>query len=299
MKKKTIIIVLMVILCVAAVIAIMDTVSSYQGPSINATSSNTTVSHGTPATTAKVTAKVTTKTTTPTPNKTTVKATATATPKATTTAPVKTTVTLVAYTNAQIYQHLINIAFSSDTTQISKVNSTNEKVSLTGPYNDNDKASVSAFTRQFNSDMSSTIRISEPSTGDQGNIIIHFLPGESLESLAGDTSYNSLNGKQVIQRDDAGTICSIYRTLNYQVTSSDNVYVNSDLTGSKRVHYILRGLLYCLGFPGDTLTYPDSMFYEGPNSNVNMSAIDIKAVQLMYGSKIQNGMTVSAIKGMY
>jgi len=304
MKHKTLITAVLIILCVAAGIALLDTVTAFQGPSLNTTSINTSAVHGTPTPVVKVTTKVTVKATTTVATKATtkatVKATNTVTAKATTKATTKATATPVAYTSSQIYQHLINIAFNSDNTKIDKLNGTNVKVSVANSYDDGDIATLTAFIRQFNMDLSSTVQLSSnPSQGNQGNIVIHFLPGVALESLASDSSYNSINGQQTINRDDAGTLCSIYRTIAYQTSSSDNVYVNDDLTGNKRAHYTLRGLLYYMGLPGETMSYRDSMFYSEPNTNANLSAIDIKAVQLLYGSKITNGMTVSNLKSMY
>lgn len=292
MKQKTLILGILAILCVVACIALFDTVSSFSGPSDNTTISNASA-NGTPVT--KVTTAVTTKATATKAAAATTKATA----KTTTAATARPTTTTPSYTTAQIYQHLISIAFSADNIKISKVYTTTEKIALAGSYTDEDRAVLNAFRQQFNSGLSTTTQISEPSSGDQGNVIIKFLPGTSLESLATDTSYNTINGKQIISRDGNGTICSIYRTINYQSTASNNVYVNDDLTGDKRAHYTLRGLLYYMGFPGESPTYQDSMFYSEPNTNSNLSVIDAKAVQLMYGSKITNGMTVSNIKAMY
>lgn len=308
MKQKTLILGILAILCVAACIALLDTVTSFSGPSDNTTVSNTSVNK-TPVTTAKVTATVTAKTTTKAvvnvtttkaaANVTATKATVNVTAKATTAVTSSPVTTLPSYTTAQIYLHLIDIAFSADNNKISKINATTEKIAIAGSYTDQDLANLNTFRRQFNNVLSSTSQISEPSAGDQGNIIISFLPGKSLENLASDNSYNTINGKQVINRDNDGTICSIYRTITYQSTSSNNVYVNNDLTGDKRAHYLLRGLLYYLGFLGQTSTYRDSMFYSEPNSITNLSVIDVRAIQLMYGSKITNGMTVSSIKAMY
>ena len=130
--------------------------------------------------------------------------------------------------------------------------------------------------------------------------MLKFMPGTSLTSLSQDTSYNIINGKQALNRDENGTICSIYRSLvDSNSVETDSVYINSDLTGDKRTHYMLRGLLYFLGFTGESMKYPDSMFYSQPNSNAQLDAIDVKAVQLMYGTKITSGMTVSTIKNFY
>jgi len=279
MKHKTLITAVLIILCVAAGIALLDTVTAFQGPSLNTTSINTSAVHGTPTPVVKVTTKVTVKATTTVATKATtkatVKATNTVTAKATTKATTKATATPVAYTSSQIYQHLINIAFNSDNTKIDKLNGTNVKVSVANSYDDGDIATLTAFIRQFNMDLSSTVQLSSnPSQGNQGNIVIHFLPGVALESLASDSSYNSINGQQ----DNQPGRCrypsvSIYRTIAYQTSSSDNVYVNDDLTGNKRAHYTLRGLLYYMGLPGETMSYRDSMFYSEPNTNANLSAI--------------------------
>jgi hypothetical protein len=119
-----------------------------------------------------------------------------------------------------------------------------------------------------------------------------------MTSLASDTSYSSVNTKAIINTDSNGTICSIYRQTIYYSSTTNMIYVNSDLANGERDHYVVRGVLYYLGFPGETGKYPTSIFYSQPNNVVNLSTIDWQAVQLMYGSKISSGMDLTTIQNM-
>jgi hypothetical protein len=67
--------------------------------------------------------------------------------------------------------------------------------------------------------------------------------------------------------------------------------VNSDLKGDERKRWILRAVLYNFGFYGETAKYSDSVFYAGNNNASKLNDVDLKALQLMYGKKITNGMT--------
>jgi hypothetical protein len=203
-----------------------------------------------------------------------------------------------AYTTDEINKHFVDIAFSNDFTVISKWTAGTMKISITGAFNNNDKMILSTFQQQFNDHSSTTKLPSDPTESTQGSILINFLSGSSLKNLAQDTSYTSSNTKQIINKDDAGTIGSIYRVNRQQSYSTGVVYINSDLTGDERAHYIIRGLLYYLGFPGETGTYPDSIFYSGQNNATTPNLVDWKAIELMYGAKITNGMTLSNVKSV-
>jgi len=51
-----------------------------------------------------------------------------------------------------------------------------------------------------------------------------------------------------------------------------------------------------LGFPGETGTYPDSIFYSGSDTVTSLNKIDVKALELMYSTKISYGMDLYKIK---
>jgi len=285
---------IIILLVLAECVAIAEYSVSPEGFNSNSSVVNGT-SHATPS--PAITKK-------PVANATTVKPTATATKTNTTTvkttaaATVKITATPTVYTSAQVSQHLIDIAFDPNTPTISKATASTEKIAMTGSYTDTDMAGLSTFQQKFNLHSSTLVLPDTPIEGSQGNIVINYMPESSLESLTRDTSYNNINTKQIVNRDDNGVICSIYRTTNYSSTSTNLVYLNSDLTENIRGHYSLRGVLYNLGFPGETGKYPDSIFYSEQNSVVNLSPIDWKAVELMYGTKIKNGMSLSTVKSM-
>jgi len=81
------------------------------------------------------------------------------------------------------------------------------------------------------------------------------MPESSIKNI------NSDNSWKVSKNRETGTINYIYRGTVGQ-TTSETVYINSDLKGDSRTHWILRALLYELGFPGETGTYTDSMFFQ-------------------------------------
>jgi hypothetical protein len=226
-------------------------------------------------------------------------ATSGTTTKATTTATAKATTTPLIYTTNQINQHFRDIAFDPNNPTITKISSSTEKIAVSGLYRDTDKAVISNFEQRFNTRSRTLTLPSAPVESSEGNIVINFLPKSSVESLAEDTSYNSINTQQIINRDSDGTICSVYRTTVYSTSSTNFIYLNSDLTGEKRGHYIIRGLLYFLGFPGETGRYSDSIFYSQSNTVVNLSTIDMKAVEIMYGTNIQNGMSLGTVSSLY
>ena len=73
--------------------------------------------------------------------------------------------------------------------------------------------------------------------------------------------------------------------MSYAKIGSGTIYINDNLKGDLRTHILLRSLLYELGCKGESLNYPDSMFYYDDNTNIRLSLIDKKAVQIMYGAR--------------
>jgi hypothetical protein len=200
----------------------------------------------------------------------------------------------LAYTTDQINKHFIDVAFSSDYQNVVRWSALVVKDSVTGAYTPNDEMIISNISQQFNEYSTTTQLPSKPTEGIEGNIVINFLPTSSLQTLTADVSYNSVNQKQVINKDASGTVASIYRVTGPTWT----VYINSDLTGDERTHYIVRGLLYTLGFVGQTGTYPDSIFYSAPNTITTPNIIDWDVIQLMYGNKISAGMNLTDVENI-
>jgi hypothetical protein len=225
-------------------------------------------------------------------NVTTVKPTATtaatttkptATTAATTTKPTPTpTSTPKIYTSSDIGNHLVEISFGSDNNKIIKPSKDLVAINYVGAYNADDVNLLNNFINQFNS-YSSTIKISENvNFNSLADISLDFLPGNSLSQIKTDQTTAVYRGVPT------GTY--------YFIRTSENTYVNSDLKGNERKRWILRALLYNLGFFGESVKYPDSIFYAGTNNASQLNDIDVKALQLMYGKIITNGMTKSTVK---
>ncbi len=231
----------------------------------------------------KTTTSTTKATATPTPKATTAKPTATPTPTATTAKPTAPpTPTLQSYSSADIGNHLVEIAFGPDNSGIQKPNKSLVAVSCSGTYTDSDVVLLNNFISQFN-DYSSTTKISHNvEFGGLGDIPLNFLPADSLNQIKVDATTSVYKDAQT------GTY--------YFIRTNEKTYVNSDLKGDERKRWILRAALFNLGFLGESAKYSDSLFYAGTNKATQLSAIDLKALQLMYGRKITIGMTKSTVK---
>lgn len=239
----------------------------------------------------KDTPNATVKTTTAKPavtvksNGTTVKTTAT--PKANvTTVKVVVTPTLQSYSSADIGNHLIEIAFGPDSNAIKKPAKNLITIGVVGVYDDSDLLLLRNFIAEFNA-YSSTTKISEniQLTG-VGDIPLQFVPENQITQIQED--------KILSMSKDVNT--GTYYFINTGEVTGAKTYINSDLKGDERQRWILRSVLYDLGFFGETVKYPDSIFYAGSNKATGLNAIDLKALQLMYGKKVVNGMTRANIK---
>jgi hypothetical protein len=201
-------------------------------------------------------------------------------PKSSATVP---TPTYKSYSSYDIGNHLLDIAYGPDNNVIKKPTTNRLVVSLDGMYNKPDIDLVNTFIGQFNN-YSSTIKLSENiNFNNPADIALDFQPA---------TNINQINTTVDYKDPQNGTR---YFSLTKEIAfvNSDvkvKTYVNSDLRGEERKRWILRAVLYNLGFYGETAKYPDSIFYAGTNNASQLSDIDLKALQLMFGTKITNGM---------
>ena len=158
------------------------------------------------------------------------------------------TITQTVYSTNDIYKHFVDIAFSPDYPSINKWNKELVYVAIIGNYDNKDIKTINNFLQLFNSYSSTTKLPKEVQQSETlGDIVLIFLPESSLNNINLDTSW------KISKNPENGTINFIYKTnpLQYGV-STHTVYINSDLKGNARTHWILRSLLYELGFPGET-----------------------------------------------
>jgi hypothetical protein len=178
------------------------------------------------------------------------------------------------YSSYDIGSHLLDIAFGPDNNVIKKQTTNRLVVSVEGVYDESDIILLNNFIGQFNN-YSSTTKISEfIKLNRKADIALAFSPANTFSQLNSTVEYRDpLTG-----------------TWYFVLTSVNTTIVNSDLKGDERKRWVLRAVLYNLGFYGETAKYSDSVFYAGTNNSSQLNDIDLKALQLMYGKKITNGM---------
>jgi len=197
-------------------------------------------------------------------------------------------------TNADVNKHFFAIAFGPDNTKIKKRAPEKNPMSMaiTGDYRDNDTVLIQQFTAQFNNYSSTDKFHSDLKSGEMATMVVWFSPQSSLKNIA------DLGDMVVSKNEETGEIYYLHMTVNVNRISKEVVYINSDLKGERRTHWILRGLLDNLGLPGEDGDYPDSIFYPGSENTTRLSEMDWKAVQLLYGSKITSGLTSDRVKAL-
>lgn len=227
----------------------------------------------------KVTTKATTKATpTPTPKPTTAQKTATPTP------------TPKVYSASEVGNHLVDIAFGPDNSKIEMPTKPMVAVALLGSYHDSDLDLVKTFVDQFNRISSSTKISTNIDLSSPSDITIELAPAMMLGQIDMDkVSYS-------YQNFETG--------IHYMVQTNDvarnqeKTYVNSELSANLRERWIIRGILYEMGCKGESAKYSDSLFYADGNLGNKLSTVDIKALQLLFGKKVENGMTRSQVKSL-
>ena len=226
--------------------------------------------------------------TSPVPQNTPVQTTGTAAPLPVT--------TIATFTRDQVSELFIDIAFGCDNTRVNKFSPSSDNhmfYSLEGQVRDDDIIFMKNFTRSYNRLMSVEAFSDDPFSS-QGNPIVIY-PLNSLDSLE-----KSFIACQELDQKSGVPLYIIYKPIIEQPSGRKEVitkiYLNSDLRGAERNHYLERAMLHYLGFPGQTYSYPDSVFFYNTQTNVDLSAIDVEAVRTMYNPGVYQGMTVEEVR---
>ena len=129
-------------------------------------------------------------------------------------------------------------------------------VSLDGMYSKPDIDLVNTFIGQFNN-YSSTTKISENiNFNNPADIALDFQPETIINHINTTVDYRSTGTRYFSLTKEIAFVNSDLKV---------KTIVNSDLKGDERKRWILRAILYNLGFYGETAEYPDSIFYAGCN----------------------------------
>lgn len=186
-----------------------------------------------------------------------------------------------------VKMHLIDIAFGEDNILLQRwdpaKNNGRIVISVTGG-NTGDIRNLEAAARQFNA-LSATNQLAGNIKQDsQGDISVKFIPESGMSGIA----LNASNGNTLKEFTVDGV--TAVRII------PGSIYLNANLKGDVRNHTLIRSLYYTLGVVGDSDTYQDSVFYSGINTNTNLSYSDQKALELLYGKRLQPGMTAGEVK---
>lgn len=199
-----------------------------------------------------------------------------------------------------VYKNFFEIAFSEMNYELLRLEIKNRPVIISsfGSFSPDDKTVVEDFIRNFNH-VSGSLKISPyVKTNELGaDFWINIFPEKTLHQL----TYDMHGQPQADYTEYEGSVLSdsiLYQVhTRYQVYDPGlQVFVNDDLTGNKRRHYILRAMMYCLGLTGES-TDPTSFFYPGNTEQVNLSETDWRAIRLMYGPVMARNLTIGDAMG--
>lgn len=203
----------------------------------------------------------------------------------------------VGVSSGEINLHFMDLAFGGGNVYLERFpastlqNNFPTTISISNGNPDDIKI-VEGFVSEFN-DLSASTRLSENvKEGVTGQIQIKFVPSDGLSAI----DLSALSTDKAAP--SSGWLNKEFK--NGGVTNAKVkdkiIYISSDLAGAERKHYILLGLLFELGFKGSTMKYQDSIFFDGGTDVTSLSRLDSKAVQIMYGLGLWNGMTVEDVK---
>ncbi len=76
------------------------------------------------------------------------------------------------------------------------------------------------------------------------------------------------------------------------------VVINSDWPEELRKSAVVAGIMRSVGFAGVAWWYPDSIFYQGDSSHMQLADIDEALIRLLYDPQIKPGMTIHDLERM-
>lgn len=200
------------------------------------------------------------------------------------------------FTRDDVHELLMDIAFGCDNTGVTMFSPSSENhlfFSLEGQVIPADIDFVSLFTRQFNRITPIEVFTDEP-LNSRGSPII-FYPDDSLDSLE-----KRFVACQELDPESGKPLYIIYKSVtelpNGESETTTKIYLNANLAGAEREHYLQKAMLYYLGFPGQTYNYPDSVFFYNTRSTTDFTTIDIEAMKTLYHPGIYEGMSIQELR---
>ncbi len=194
---------------------------------------------------------------------------------------------------SDIRQHFLDVAYSF-TNRLERLNYDSSRprvVIYASSASNEDVALIEKTAKDFN-EASPTVKLSEnvKETGT-GDLSIKYLPEDGLAAI------------NLADVAEAGPFTeTLTRTELYQgglpaaKILRGTIYINAELKDDDRRHILVKGLMYEMGLTGESTKFPDSVFYAGENTNVNLTSADRKIITMLYSQGNYNGMSLDQVE---
>jgi hypothetical protein len=196
----------------------------------------------------------------------------------------------------KITEHLIDIALGRGTPNTSLLKSDLKyKFWFDAIYTQDDIDTVIRFARLFNNLSATTqfeddeVILGELKTNYE--IIpnyyynINIVPKQYLDDYK-ENKYQS-SSEKIIKNKDGEMI---------GIMSEEYTYLWDGLIGKERDYYLTRSLFWSTGLHGESSLYSDSFFYDKVNTSATLSILDMEAIKLLYGGRLNTGITADEIR---
>ena len=197
--------------------------------------------------------------------------------------------TPVSFSDDDINNHFVSIAFGRTNSYLEKVTTTSAhkiQIYLKGESTPDDVTFITKFGEKYN-EITQTETFHDPVrilTSDQPySIQIGFYPPDYLKSID-----EGIIRYKYVDPDTGDSL--------YIVTTGYQYYINSNLADGERNHFIMRAILDYFGFTGETYDYSDSFFYANNEDGTNLSSLDKAAINVMYKPILYRGMSIEDVK---
>ena len=196
-------------------------------------------------------------------------------------------------TRNEIYEHLLDISFGRSNSRLSLFN--NDKKYLIwfdSAYQSQDIDAVREWIALLNS-LSQTVEFEDEQIGlpslkknyekmPYNYYQVSIVKPDNLNDLIDNRKDN-----ERILRDSKGKQIGLVR--------ADRLWLDNELYPDERRYFILRGLLWSMGLMGESPS-PTSFFSSSINISSEFSELDRKAIELLYGGRLQSGMDVEELR---
>lgn len=191
--------------------------------------------------------------------------------------------------------HMLDIAFGLDNSKI-KLFKSNKKYQfwLDGYYTAPEVAYVKELATMFNS-------LSGTTEFEDEDVALGFLNSNYAEIPYNYYNIKIFTDKMLKQYYDDKKKDSDHLIKNQNgeligIVNDDYIYLLNTLSEEDQRYYILKGLLYSMGFHGTSYKNKESFFYRNEGVNRNLSDLDKEAIKVMYGGGLKAGDTLETAR---